>query len=61
MIEDRLKAAVKKLQDRQDGIPLDEQVGDNPDFAKLVTLITTLKNYQAMLEKINEKLTQFGV
>lgn len=58
-IEERLAAAIKKLETRHDGIPTDERVADNPDYARLVMVIGALKQYQETINKIHLKLDQF--
>lgn len=58
-IEERLAIAIRKLENRHDGIPVDERVGDNPDYARLCMVIAALKQYQETIKKIHLKLDQF--
>ena len=58
-IEERLTTTIRKLENRHDGIPLDERVAENKDYSRLVMVIATLKQYQETVNKIHAKLDQF--
>lgn len=59
-MEERIEKAVAKLEYKLYGIPLDEQIPENRDYMKVVNLINTLKNFKAVLARLDPMLTELG-
>lgn len=57
----RLEAAIAKLENRHEGVPIGERVADNIDYARLVQLIDRLKKFLAACLTTEQLLTQLGV
>lgn len=58
---ERIDKALTKLEAKEQSVPQDERVAENPDYTRLLQVIRTLRDFKAKLLSVEKMLDHLGV